>query len=278
MIPLRDDIPSRTTPIVNYVLIAICSLAFLAQQTSRDQSAGIISAFAMMPLRLSDPEATPVLEMQQAVPTPRGIEIVNVRQEIGPSPIPAWMTLITCMFLHGGWMHLIGNMLFLWVFGDNIEAIMGNIRFLIFYLLGGLFATFAHIAAGLVAGSPEMASCCEPCVLLNACETASSACPGSIPSLGASGAISAVLGAYIVFFPKSRIKVLIFFFVTTVPAVVFLGLWFVEQLISGVGSMGPLTAQTAGVAWWAHIGGFIFGLIYGWINKDFARGVYIVRD
>ncbi len=187
-------------------------------------------------------------------------------------------TLVSSMFLHGGWMHLIGNMLFLWVFGDNIEAIMGNIRFLIFYLLGGLFATFAHIAAGLVAGSPEMASCCEPCVLLNACETASSACPGSIPSLGASGAISAVLGAYIVFFPKSRIKVLIFFFVTTVPAVVFLGLWFVEQLISGVGSMGPLTAQTAGVAWWAHIGGFIFGLIYGWINKDFARGVYIVRD
>ncbi len=187
-------------------------------------------------------------------------------------------TLITSMFLHGGWMHLLGNMMFLWVFADNIEAVIGNGRFFTFYLLGGLFATGAHIAADLLFPGVASAACCAPCDVVSACETAEQACPGSIPSLGASGAISAVLGAYLVMFPKSKIKVLIFFFITTVPAILFLGLWFAEQLISGVGSLGPLTAQSAGVAWWAHIGGFVFGLIYGWINRDLTRDVYIVRD
>ena len=154
-----------------------------------------------------------------------------------------YFTLISSMFLHGGWMHLIGNMLFLWIFADNIEAIVGSIIFIIFYFLGGLFASFVHILTD----------------------------PNSIiPTVGASGAISAVMGAYLVMFPKSRIKVLfiLFFSRFTLPAITFLGIWFAQQLISGVGSIGPANAEAqGGVAWWAHIGGFVYGLATGWFFK-----------
>ena len=153
-------------------------------------------------------------------------------------------TLLTSIFLHGGWLHLIGNMLFLWVFGDNIEAAMGHLGYAFFYLAGGLVASAAHI-------------------LLN---------PGStVPSVGASGAIAAVLGAYIVMFPGSRIKALVFlgFFITTtrVSALFFLGIWFLMQLFAGVASLGVQTAQTGGVAFWAHIGGFVFGLLAGFFMR-----------
>jgi membrane associated rhomboid family serine protease len=162
-------------------------------------------------------------------------------------------TLFTSMFLHGGWMHLIGNMLFLWVFGDNIEAVLGHIGYLIFYLVGGLAASAAHIVFNL--GS-------------------------DIPSVGASGAIAAVLGAYLVMFPKSRIKVLVFLGyragVTRVTALLFLGIWALTQLFNGVASLGTPTAQTSGVAFWAHIGGFVLGLIGGFVfrspNVRLARG------
>jgi len=153
-------------------------------------------------------------------------------------------TLFTSMFLHGGWVHLIGNMLFLWVFGDNIEAIIGNFYFLLFYIAGGLAAAIAHIVAG----------------------------PGStVPAIGASGAISAVLGAYLILFPASNIRVLVVYFFRSfyMPAVFFLGIWIVQQLISGYFSLSETTsqAQRGGVAWWAHIGGFGFGLIAGWIAR-----------
>lgn len=149
-----------------------------------------------------------------------------------------YFTLITSMFVHGGWMHLIGNMVFLWVFGDNIEAIIGPIRFTLFYLAGGICAALVHIYFNL--GS-------------------------SVPTVGASGAIAAVLGAYIVMFPKSQIRlIIIFFFITfRIPAVVFLGFWIIQQLFNGIGGIGGTTAHTGGVAWWAHIGGFAFGLISG---------------
>ena len=152
-----------------------------------------------------------------------------------------YYTLLTSMFLHGGFMHLIGNMLFLWVFADNIEAVAGNIPFLIFYLLGGFAAAGAHLVFNL---------------------------DSQVPAVGASGAISAVLGAYIVMFPKSKIKmiVLIFFSTFTVPAILFLGFWIVQQFIAGVGSLAE-TADTGGVAWWAHIGGFVFGVIAGYFLK-----------
>ena len=156
-----------------------------------------------------------------------------------------YYTLFTSMFLHGGWMHLIGNMLFLWVFGDNIEATIGSPKFLLFYLAGGVAASAAHIFFNM--GS-------------------------NIPSVGASGAIAAVLGAYLVMFPKSKIKmlVIILFRNFEIPAIAFLGLWFAQQLISGFGEIGS-TADTAGVAWWAHIGGFVFGVMFGFLFKGMIR-------
>jgi len=151
-------------------------------------------------------------------------------------------TLITSMFLHGGLLHLLGNMLFLWIFADNIEAIVGSKIFLLFYFFGGLFAAGVHILTDL---------------------------DSMIPTVGASGAISAVMGAYLVMFPKSRIKVLFIIKKIYVPAIAFLGLWFFQQLFSGIGTVAPATAEEAGgVAWWAHIGGFIYGLALGWFFKQ----------
>lgn len=150
-------------------------------------------------------------------------------------------TLVTNMFLHGGWMHLIGNMLFLWIFGDNIEAKIGTPRFVIFYLLGGIVASLLHVVFNT---------------------------SSNIPGVGASGAIAALMGAYLIMFPKSKIKmiVLIFFRTFEVPALLFLGLWFGQQFLAGLGSMTQ-TADTAGVAWWAHIGGFVFGVAGGFLFR-----------
>lgn len=159
-------------------------------------------------------------------------------------------TLLTNMFLHGGWAHLLGNMLFLWIFADNIEAIVGSKRFLLFYILGGLAASFGHIWFNW---------------------------DSIIPAVGASGAIAAVMGAYIVLFPQSRIKMLFFIFPFTVPALVFLGFWIFSQVSSGMASLGPVTADTAGVAWWAHIIGFAFGVLAGlfWRNQGALKGAYL---
>ena len=145
-------------------------------------------------------------------------------------------TLFTSMFLHGGWAHLIGNMLFLWVFADNIEATIGNIHFLIFYLLAGLAAHAAHIYFNW---------------------------DSTIPTVGASGAISGIMGAYLVMFPTSKIKMLLLFFVFRVPAILFLGFWITQQWLAGTAALNVETVQSEGVAWWAHIGGFIFGVIAG---------------
>lgn len=153
-----------------------------------------------------------------------------------------WWTLITSMFFHGGAMHLVGNMIFLWVFADNIESSIGSVRFTIFYLLGGLFAGVMHI-------------------LFN--------WDSMVPAIGASGAISAVLGAYMIMFPGSRIRVLIliFFRSARVPAFLFLGIWIAQQLVSGIGAMGTMDMHSGGVAWWAHIGGFIFGVMAGFFFR-----------
>lgn len=151
-----------------------------------------------------------------------------------------WFTLFSSMFLHGGWMHLIGNMLFLWVFADNIEATVGNMSFLIFYILGGMAAHAAHIYFNW---------------------------DSTIPTVGASGAISAVMGAYLVMFPASRVKVLILIFPMRIYAIIFLGLWIFQQWNSGVASLEIQTAETAGVAWWAHIGGFVFGVVAGFYYR-----------
>lgn len=154
-------------------------------------------------------------------------------------------TLLTNMFLHGGWMHLIGNMAFLWVFADNIEATIGNLKFALFYIAGGVIASLAHIFFNM---------------------------DSTIPAVGASGAIAAVLGAYLVMFPRYRIKLFVVYMFRSIliPAIAFLGLWIVQQLVSGVGSISN-TADTAGVAWWAHIGGFVFGLVMGLLFRPKAR-------
>jgi len=145
-------------------------------------------------------------------------------------------TLVTSMFLHGGWMHLIGNMLFLWVFADNIEATIGNGRFFFFYLFGGLAAHATHIYFNMGSG---------------------------IPTVGASGAISAVMGAYLIMFPTSRIKMLFLVFTFRVPALLFLLFWIWQQWLNGAAALQVQTAESSGVAWWAHIGGFVFGVIAG---------------
>jgi membrane associated rhomboid family serine protease len=155
-------------------------------------------------------------------------------------------TLLTSMFLHGGWLHLISNMLFLWVFGDNIEAVLGKVGYLAFYLAGGLAASAAHILFNM---------------------------DSTIPSVGASGAIAAIMGAYIVMFPNSQVKLLVLgrgAGMTRVTALVFLGIWAVMQLFSGLASLGVETAQTGGVAFWAHIGGFVFGLVVGFLFRGAA--------
>ena len=145
-------------------------------------------------------------------------------------------TLFSSMFMHGGWMHLIGNMLFLWVFADNIEATVGNLIFLLFYLLGGFAAVAAHTYFDMQSG---------------------------VPMVGASGAISAVMGAYLVMFPTSRIKMLFFIFVFHVPAFIFLFFWIFQQWSAGMASFDAIDAEMDRVAYWAHIGGFAFGLLAG---------------
>jgi membrane associated rhomboid family serine protease len=154
-----------------------------------------------------------------------------------------WHTVITSMFLHGGVMHLLGNMLFMWVFADNIEATIGNFKFLLFYLAGGVVATLTHVFFN--AGS-------------------------EVPCVGASGAIAACLGAYLVMFPHSKIKIFFIIFLTTfnVSAIYFLGFWIVQQFMSGMGSIG---VATAGVAYWAHIGGFVFGVCGGFFYRAQAK-------
>ena len=157
-----------------------------------------------------------------------------VRHDRPPTiPVPFWSTLFTSMFLHAGWMHLGGNMLYLWIFGDNLERVMGHARFLVFYLICGIAAGLAQIVASGAS---------------------------NIPSLGASGAISGVLGGYLLLFPRNRVRVLVRGGITSVPAVVVLGLWIVIQLISGIGSIAN-TTESGGVAYMAHIGGFVAGLL-----------------
>jgi len=172
-------------------------------------------------------------------------EIWN-RQDIAPLiEYPVFVTIFTSMFLHGGWLHIIGNMLFLWVFGDNIEDVMGRVRFLIFYLLAGIGAAGLQIAL-----SPYSLT----------------------PMVGASGAISGVMAAYLALFPTGRVRVLIFlgFFVTVLalPAIIVIGFWIVLQFINGFGSLGPDTAQTDGVAYFAHIGGFVAGLVLVFLFRN----------
>ena len=213
MLPIGDDRVQGGPPaVVTYGLIVLNVLAFLLELTQPSGAAlqSFIQAWGVVPREYS------------------------LARDIPPTiPLPFWSTLLTSMFLHGGWMHLGGNMLYLWIFGDNLEKVMGGARFLVFYLVCGLAASFAHILFG--SGS-------------------------TIPAVGASGAISGVLGGYLILFPRNTVRVLTRGGIAQVPAIFVLGFWIVIQMINGIGSMAA-TTETAGVAYMAHVGGFVAGLV-----------------
>jgi membrane associated rhomboid family serine protease len=235
--PLYDDNSDRlTTPVVNYALIAVNILVFVFLQGvgSNDK---FTYAFSTVPAEIVTGRDVVTHDVFLVQPMTGQRVLVPGLQ---PTPFTVYFTLITSMFMHGGLAHIAGNMLFLWIFGDNVEDRMGHLRYLVFYLVCGVLASLSHVYATLALST-------DPSSML-------------IPSLGASGAISGVLAGYLVMFPTRRVTVLLFRFFTDVPAYVAIGLWFVFQLISGLGLLGG-DSQTGGVAYAAHIGGFIAGLV-----------------
>lgn len=214
MIPLRDENPTSSTPIVVYGLIAINIIVFIHQISLGSELGSFLELYAVIPKQLS-----------------ASFSGIAINQ-----PVPEIATLITSQFLHGGLMHIGGNMLFLWTFGDNIEHDLGHIKFLLFYLICGILAGLTHWLFGM---------------------------QSTIPTLGASGAIAGVMGAYLIKYPKAKILTLlplvIIWTTVRIPAIYFLGFWFAQQAISSVASLGM--TQLSGVAYWAHAGGFIFGAI-----------------
>jgi len=205
--PLKDDIPSEHAPVVNILLIVLNVLVFLFEMSLGPQLQGLINTYGLVPARF----------------------------EVS--------ALFTSMFLHGGWGHLFGNMLYLWIFGDNVEDRMGHVGYLFFYLVCGVAAGVAHVLTN--AGS-------------------------AVPTVGASGAIAGVLGAYLVLFPRARVLTLLPFFTTVYfPASFFLGIWFVMQVFSGAWQLG--VAHTSNVAFLAHVGGFVAGAFLGLLARGFGR-------
>jgi membrane associated rhomboid family serine protease len=243
--PIGDDNTGRqTTPVVNYLLIAANVLVFVFFQGlgSNDR---FTYAWATVPAEIvSGRDITTRDRVVRVEPTNQRMEIPGLQ----PTPGSVYLTLLTSMFMHGGFMHLFGNMLFLWIFGDNLEDRLGRVRYLVFYLVCGILASLAHVFS-TVAFSQNGSG------LL-------------VPSLGASGAISGVLGGYVLLFPRNRVHVIIVRVFTTVPAYVALGLWFLFQFVSGLGLLGG-GSQEGGVAYAAHIGGFIAGLL---LIQPFALG------
>lgn len=224
MIPLKDTTPRRSVPLVTLLLIGV-NVAVFIHQITLPPAAGdaFIRTYALVPAKISLALAGRHYTFAQAL-----------------------APLFTCMFLHGGFLHILGNMWFLWIFGGNVEDRFGSFVFLLFYLVCGIGSSVSQLLFSW--GS-------------------------HIPSLGASGAISGVLGAYIVFFPGSRILTLvplfIIWFTARIPAVIFIGLWFIAQFLSGLSSLGA--AASGGVAWWAHVGGFLIGLLLAFAVGGRAR-------
>lgn len=222
MIPIKDQIPTRRVPVINYLLIIANIVVFIFQWLAGPNQEAIIYQFALIPAKVTS-----------------GLDLKDISD------------IFTSMFMHAGFLHIAGNMLYLWIFGDNVEDSMGHTKYLIFYLFGGLVASVTHIVTN----------------------------PGSqIPTVGASGAIAAVLGAYLVLYPQSRVLTIIplgyFMRLTAVPAFIVLGLWFILQIFSGVTSLGG--QDVGGVAFWAHIGGFVTGLVLAKLLASQRRPEYSV--
>ncbi len=223
MLPIRDTIPSRNPPIVVITIVIVNALAFLFELTMPEARLDeFLTVFGVVPRRYSQPDWAASVGFTAS-----------------------FLPFLTSMFLHGGWLHILGNMWTLWIFGDNIEDRMGPVRFTIFYLLCGLIAGAAHWLTNM---------------------------QSTVPAIGASGAIAGVLGAYFLMFPRASVVVLVpivlvpLFF--QIPAILYLGIWMLTQVFSGVGSLASVE-DAAGVAWWAHIGGFVAGMILGPL---FVRG------
>jgi membrane associated rhomboid family serine protease len=237
--PLFDDNTDRQRqPFVNYALIGINILVFvLFQQLGEDTK--FTYAFSTVPEEIVtgqdiETEPEPMTDEFGRVYVDEYGEVIE-RPGLQPTPLTPYLTLLTSMFMHGSIMHILGNMLFLWIFGDNLEDYLGHGRYLVFYLVCGVLASLAHVFS-------TYAFDMDP----------------TIPSLGASGAISGVLGGYLLLFPQRRVTVILFRFLTEVPAFVAIGLWFVFQVVASLSAFG---GEGGGVAFGAHIGGFVAGLI-----------------
>ena len=261
MIPLRDENPTRRTPIVTLLIIGACLWLYFGWQPSLslgqpqyvpvDTPIGQIpieetTAFtlenAAIPCELVNGRPLTVEEVVETFSPPIDPEACQGGEAATPPLFPrksVWLSILTSMFLHGGLAHLFGNLLFLWIFGNNIEDHMGHFRYLIFYLLGGVVATGAHVILNL---------------------------DSTIPMVGASGAIAAVMGAYLVWFPDAPVRTAVFFFfiqIVDIRAKWLLGFWFISQFF---------TSPNSGVAWAAHVGGFVFGVIVGLMVRT-SRGL-----
>ncbi len=227
MFPLRDTIPSKRFPLINFILIGLNVWAFFIELSFGHAVQGFIQTYGFIPAHLAHPAA------------------------YGISPTFAVLTIFTAMFLHGGWIHIIGNMWFLWIFGDNVEDAMGHGRYLIFYLLSGLAAALAQYAVNPMS---------------------------TVPNIGASGAIAGVMAAYLLLYPRAKVVtlliIIIFIDIVEIPAFIFILLWFALQLISGLAALPSAHMATGGVAYFAHIGGFATGLILVWFFKEKKRPAY----
>ncbi|GAC1469296.1 MAG: rhomboid family intramembrane serine protease [Isosphaeraceae bacterium] len=248
VIPLSDLEKTHIVPIVTYVLIALNIVMYIVQ---REEGDDFTVAYAATPFEIThneDIDAPFVVNFrgkENPLNLPGRIELGQRVINQAPGPHPIWLTLLTAMFLHGSPLHLASNMLYLWIFGDNVEEVLGTLRYLLVYLSCGLIGSIFQITA-----SPN----------------------SLIPTLGASGAIAGIMGAYVIWFPYNRVRVLVFRFITEMPALMVVGFWIVVQVWEGVGSIGRL-GESGGVAYLAHVGGAFTGIVVAFLFRD--RATYL---
>jgi membrane associated rhomboid family serine protease len=245
VLPLGDLEKTRIVPLATYALIALNVVMYLLQL---DREVSFTTALAATPF-----EITHQIDIKHPFILPQpGVESLPRQHQVphAPAAVPILFTLVTSLFLHGSPLHLAGNMLFLWIFGDNVEEVLGTIRYLLVYVACGVMGTLVQIAA-----NPD----------------------SMVPTLGASGAIAGVMGAYVVWFPHNQVRVLVFRFITVLPAVMVIGFWILLQIWLGYGSIGQL-GEVGGVAYLAHVGGAATGIFVAFVFRDRARQLEALND
>jgi membrane associated rhomboid family serine protease len=248
VMPLGDEHPTSIVPVVNYAIIALNVLVFLLQQSRPEEFTIAYSATPYEITHNEDIDRPVVVSQERAAQDLKGRVRLEPEEEVipqAPVPFPVWFTLFTSMFMHGGFAHIAGNMLYLWIFGDNVEEVLGHARYALVYVACGLAASLSHIAL-----APD----------------------SLIPSLGASGAIAGVMGMYVIWFPQNQVRVLALRTITWMPALLVIGLWIVMQLVLGMGELSKM-GQQGGVAYAAHIGGATAGIIFGLVYLNQARAL-----